>query len=165
MSEARFQALATELIDRGLLGASPAPMESISYTPPSTATAFWRSPEGDVGMPARVAAEALISGWTWTERKTRSLLSLYTEISALSPSQKTAVAGDLFGASNKWSTNLGPNRSGMFVLYLLTQLGLSAAQNTAAKVAAAAMYCQDHPFYLINPSFDLSILVDGTEPV
>lgn len=98
-----------------------------------------------------------------SQRKPRPLLTIYNAILALTGPQKLAIGADLFGASQKWAENVGINRAGMGVIYLITQLGLNATQTNLAKTMGAAMYVQDNPKYLLNPSFDPTINIPGDE--
>lgn len=99
------------------------------------------------------------------QRRPRPLLTIYTEIASLSPTDRLAIGNDLFGASAKWSLDVGANRGSIFVLYMLTQLGLTTGQTNVAKQGAAAMYVQDNPKYLVNPAFLPGVNIPGDEPI
>lgn len=103
---------------------------------------------------------------TFLKRRLRSLLSLIADLNALSASKKNAIWTDISsGSPPKWSTDTGPNAAAIAVLQLLATSGLSAADVLTAKVRGVAMYVQDNPKYLVNPSFDTSINVPGDEVI
>lgn len=114
--------------------------------------------------PQITQGNALAAGWSFAPRKPRTITALFDAITALTTAQKTNIGNDLFGASRKWSTNVGSNRSGMAVIYSQTlQGGITAANLAIYKSMGAAMYAQDNPEYLVNPTFDNSINVPGDE--
>lgn len=102
-----------------------------------------------------------------TLRVPRPLLAIEADILALTPQAKRdAIFADLFGASQKWATNLGVNRSAMFLIYLLVKQGGISATNLAMfKAGGAALYCQDVPNYLVNPTFNPTINIPGDQLV
>ena len=60
----------------------------------------------------------------------------------------------------------GPNAAAIAAIEWATlDSGATGAALTAAKLRLTAMYCQDHPKYLVNPSFDGTINVAGDAPV
>lgn len=98
-------------------------------------------------------------------RVPRPLMAIYTELNSLTGAQKTNIGADLFGASQKWATNIGTNRGAMFVIWALTQApGVTAGQIAFWKLVGTALYVQDNTAYLKNPAFDSSINVDGSQP-
>lgn len=100
-------------------------------------------------------------------RVKRTLLAIIADLTALTSGQKIAIGNDLFTGppANKWQGNAGPNAAAMFTLYFQTQTGgMSPADKALAKLYAAAMYTQDNPKYLVNPSFDPSINIPGDQP-
>lgn len=146
-------------------------------TPSSTNTAtdvltFAADPTWPTGSSLTVATTGggLTAGTSYFYRRlTATTGSIYTTLAnAQADTNRVNLTASITSAitrPGRWSSNIGPNRSGMYVVYLLTKLGLSAVQTTAAKVSGAAMMAQDNPMYLVNPAFDPTINIDGSEVV
>jgi hypothetical protein len=94
----------------------------------------------------------------------RSLFDIITDLNALTNTQKTNIAADLFaGTPPKCLQYIaGSNLSALLVLYFTVQTAtLSTADKNLAKLYAAGLYVQDNPNYLKQPSFDATINVAG----
>lgn len=129
--------------------------------PPSTVVVVTSR---DLTGPEKTTLDGVVAAHDGRPRRPRPLPAIHADVLALNAQQKLNVANDLFGAGSKWATDAGSNRSGLFVMYtLVSQLGLTAAQTNAAKAAAAAMFAQDFPGYLVRPAFDGTINVPGDE--
>jgi hypothetical protein len=92
------------------------------------------------------------------------LLTLITQLNALTTAQKTNIWNDLTsGSPPKWELDAGPNASAIAVLQFIATLtpSLSATDLLNAKVRGVAMYVQDNPTYLVNPVFDPTINIPG----
>lgn len=100
-------------------------------------------------------------------RVTRPLFDLVTALNGLNATQKTNISNDLFGGSPaKWTQATGENSSSILVIFTLTQTAtLSTADKNLAKIHGTALYIQDYPNYLVNPSFDPTINVPGDQTV
>lgn len=99
-------------------------------------------------------------------RYPRTLASIYADLQALSNANKAAVWGDLSGGSpKKYLAGLGGNTAAIGALdWAATESGATGHALTAARLRIAAMYCQDHPAYLVNPAFAPAVNVPGDEP-
>ncbi len=95
----------------------------------------------------------------------RLLVDIYADLQALSAANKTAVWNDLnSGTPKKYLAGRGGNAAAIAGLdWAVTNSGATGAALTAAQLRVAAMYCQDFPKYLVNPSFAASILIRGDE--
>ena len=91
---------------------------------------------------------------------TISLPALFTSIDALSTIQKNLISANLLGSPPLVLTPLGPNYQAIVATYIAIQSGI--LPTGALKSYLAALYCQDNPNYLVNPSFDVTINIKGT---
>lgn len=109
----------------------------------------------------------LLATWDMRPYRARRLIDLINDLNALTSTQKTNISNDLFsGTPLKVLLDPGANISPIFVLYWGTQTpGLTTQDKNLAKLYAAAMYVQDNPAYLIQPTFDTTINVPGWEPI
>lgn len=133
-----------------------------------TSTTPWTVTYDPSMTPAQVSqGNLIVSTWDTRIYQTRPLLDLVNAINVLTAAQKTNISNDLFGGTPlKALLDDGANVSAIFCLYYIVQTAsMSGADKTLAKLYAAAMYCQDNPMYLINPSFDTSINVPGWSPL
>lgn len=98
-------------------------------------------------------------------RRRRTLPDITADLNALSNPQKVALWSDLTsGSPPRLFTSTGPNAGAIGVLHLIAGgMGIGNALMLEAKIRAAAMYLQDNPRYLRNPSFDESIDISGEE--
>lgn len=97
----------------------------------------------------------------------RTIYSIRASLNALSAAQKNAVWSDLSsGTPPKWALDAGPNAAAIAAIEWAATVpaGVTATEKTEARLRLAAMYCQDNPKYLVNPAFDPTINIDGTEP-
>ena len=101
------------------------------------------------------------------DRGPRPLYAIYTDLQALSTTQKTEVWTDLTsGTPKKYFLDTGPNAAAIGALdWAATDSGATGAALTAARIRIAAFYVQDNPNYLVNPSFDPGINVPGDQNV
>lgn len=95
----------------------------------------------------------------------RTLIAIRADLASLTNTQKNNIWTDITsGSPPKWSTDAGSNAAALAVLTLLgASSTLSAADVLEAKLRGVAMYCQDNPTYLVNPSFDPTINVPGDQ--
>jgi hypothetical protein len=119
----------------------------------------------DLTAQEKLTLDGVVAAHDGRPRRARPFLELQAQINALTANQKKAVGDDLFGPSNKWAADVSVNRGALAVLWLLTQLNLTAAQTAAAKVAGAALYCQDFPRYLDTPPLIAGVAIPGDEPI
>lgn len=99
----------------------------------------------------------------WRKRR---LLDIYTDITALSGANQTAIWTDLSaGTPPRWATDVGPNAAALFALQFLATAvaGLTTAERNEARRRVAAFYVGDNPKYLVNPAFAPAINVNGEE--
>lgn len=97
-------------------------------------------------------------------RRKRKVYDMYVDIAALTATQQSAIAADLFGGSPpKYTQDEGDDAPDLLVLWVLSQTGLSAADKNLVKRAAAAIYARDNPKYLVNPPFAPAINIPGDE--
>lgn len=122
--------------------------------------------------PKIIAYLALVS------RKSRTMFAISANIFALTGTLPTPTAGtqkaniilDLFTGniatgSQKWQQDAGLNAAALAAVYasLTASNGLTTF-NAAQQLIMAAMYTQDNPGYLVNPSFDPTINIAGDQP-
>jgi hypothetical protein len=108
----------------------------------------------------------------------RTMYSIAASIFALTGSLPTPAAGtqkaniiaalftgNLATGSQLWQQDAGPNAAAMSAMYgaVMQSNGL-ATLNAAQQLLMAAMMCQDQPNLLVNPTWDTSINVPGTQP-
>ena|SRR5215216_1968234 len=121
--------------------------------------------------PAEVTTlDAVIAAHDGRPRRRRKLYDVYQAIGALSPAQKTAISGDLFGGSPpKFTQDEGADAADLLVLWTLQQVGgLSTTDKNLVKQAAAAIYVRDNVTYLVNQTFGgavAAINVPGDEVI
>jgi hypothetical protein len=124
----------------------------------ASATIFRRG-----GWQPRPYPETLTADVAVTFKALRTLLAIYTDLQALTAAQKTNVWTDLSsGTPKKYLQDVGRNAAAIAALdWAATDSGATGTALTAAKLRIGAMYVQDNPAYLINPSFDPTINVPG----
>lgn len=134
----------------------------LTETPPTVRIDF----QPAATAPQQTAANNLAAGWDWTARKPRTLYAIWQAINALTATQQNNVWTDITsGTPPKWATDTGPNAAAIMGLnWSATASGATTANLNDAKRRLVAMYCQDVPGYLVNPSFDATINVAGDEP-
>lgn len=110
-------------------------------------------------------ATTVIQAHNGTPRRPRPLYAIYADLSALTNAKKTAIWNDLSsGTPKKYLAGDGPNTAAIGSLdWAVSDSGATGAALTAARLRIAAAYVQDNPTYLVNPSFDNSILIYGDE--
>ena len=93
----------------------------------------------------------------------KSMYSIATSIFGLSSSQKTNLISNLFGGNPAlYQKDVGPNAAAISAVYAsITNASGVASFNQAQQLIIAAMYTQDNPNYLVNPTFDPTINVSG----
>lgn len=108
----------------------------------------------------------LLATWDYRTYRSRLIGDLINALNALTATQKQEIWTDLTsGTPPKVLTDLGGNNAALYVLKWAAGTGMASGDIAQAKLYAAAMYVQDNPAYLINPTFDTSINVPGWEPV
>lgn len=155
---------ATQALAVGVAAACPisslsvktASASGVSFTPTAAAT-----------QAQIAAAQNFIDGFAWKDYQPVPLHALIGSLTALTSTQKKNISTDLFsGNPLKVLLDSGPNAAAIFAVYYSTQTAtLSSADKNLAELFAAAMYVQDNPFYLVNPSFDPTINVPGWQAV
>lgn len=96
-------------------------------------------------------------------RKPRTLLAIHADVMALSKPQLDAVWADLSsGTPEKHLKNSGPNTPTIFALHCVGKIG--SAPDTHTQVGIIVFFVADNPAYLVNPAFDPTINIDGSEP-
>lgn len=99
-----------------------------------------------------------------TSKLSKSVKQLYDEIQALSAGQKTNIWTDI-STNLKYFANGSFNEGSIATMhYAATFTGISGATLTAARSIIVALYVQDNPLYLINPTFDTSVNIPGYNP-
>ena len=119
----------------------------------------------ELTSPEQAVVAGLVSTYDGRPRRKRKPYDIYTQIGALTATQKLNISNDLFGGSPpKFTQDIGDDSPDLLVLWTLQQTGgLSTADKNLVKQAAATIYCRDNPKYLVNPSFDTSINIPGDE--
>jgi hypothetical protein len=137
--------------------------------------------------------QSLPSGWTefdheptladaqaqgYVRMVPRTMYAIAADIFALTGSLPTPAAGtqkaniiaDLFSGSlatgsQKWQKDPGPNAPSLAAVYAaITASNGLATFNAAQQLIMAAIYVVDNPNYLVNPSFDPTISINGLAP-
>jgi hypothetical protein len=95
----------------------------------------------------------------------KTVATIFTQLSALTATQKTNVWADLTsGSPAKWTLNEGLNAAAIGIgVGIVASLvaAFTAAALTDMKLRVAAAYVYDNPRYLVNPACDSSINVPG----
>lgn len=126
-------------------------------------------------QPQKDQANALAAGWDFRIHTSRTMYAIAADIFALTGvlptlavgTQKALIILDLFTGnlgtgSQKWQQDTGPNAAAMSAVYAaITAPNGLATFNAAQQLILAAMYTQDNPRYLVNPSFAPSINIPG----
>lgn len=90
--------------------------------------------------------------------------TLITNIGALNNNQKNNIWTD-FTTNKRYQTDTGPNAGSLLLAAYLANTALIGGSPTDllnGKILAIALYVQDNPNYLVNPTFDSTINVPGT---
>lgn len=124
----------------------------------------------------QTSAQTIIAGLTISAgAKVRTMYAIAASIFALTGNLPTPAAGtqkaniiaalftgNIATGSQLWQQDTGPNAAAMSAVYAaITASNGSATFNAAQQLIMAAMYVQDNPMYLVNPSFDPTISVPG----
>jgi len=122
--------------------------------------------------PAQIAkGNQVASTWPAGNQQTRTVTAIYTDVRALSASQKnniTGPSGDLYsGTPMKALTDTGPNLPTIAALLTTRQCSFCSAAADRALIdnQVTAQYSADNVYYLSQPSFDPTINVAALEPV
>jgi len=93
----------------------------------------------------------------------RYFYEVYSDIQKLTTAQWTNVWKDLGATSpRKYWYDRGPMLSGIIALdWSWYTSGAAAAQQKIAQMEITALYVVDNPLYLVEPTFDTTILVSG----
>lgn len=93
----------------------------------------------------------------------RTLFAIYTDLTALTSAQKTAVWANITtGSPPKWALTEGADAGTVMALSVpAIDLTLSAADQLKARMKLVAAYIRDTPKYLKNPAFDATINILG----
>jgi hypothetical protein len=61
-------------------------------------------------------------------------------------------------------SDTGPNIGALSAIYasVVNASGTPVFTNKFQQIVVAALYCQDNPSYLVNPSWDATINISGT---
>jgi hypothetical protein len=95
----------------------------------------------------------------------KSMQTLVTAILGLSTTQWNNVLANLFaGNPAPWQLDQGPNITALSAVYvaLTNSSGTPVFANKFQQVVVCALYLQDNPTYLVNPTFDPTINISGT---
>lgn len=111
----------------------------------------------------QAAADAVVQISDLRPRCPRPLQDILASLNALTAAQTAAIWTDLTsGSPSRCERNGGPNAAATALLQTLASLSsLSAADLLSLKLRGMALYCQDNPGYLMQPSFDPTIQVAG----
>ena len=111
--------------------------------------------------------DSIASTYDLSNKGPRPLFNIYTDLQALTATQKTNVWNDLSsGTPKKYFLDTGTNTAAIVALdWAATDSGATGAALTAARLRITAMYVQDNPHYLVNPTFDNTINVAGDQTV
>jgi len=131
---------------------------TVTYDPSATA--------GQIAQGNQIA-----STWPTYSQQTRDSTGIYTDVRALSASQKnniTGPSGDLYsGTPMKALRDMGPNQNTIAALLTVRQCSFcnAAADRQLIDNQVTALYTADNPYYLANPTFDPTISVAALVPV
>jgi len=130
---------------------------TVQYDPSATA--------GQITQGNQVA-----STWPTYNQKTRDITAIYTDVRALSASQKnniTGPSGDLYsGTPMKALLDTGGNQNTIAALLTVRQCSFctAAADRALNDNQVTALYTADNPYYLSQPAFDPTINVTALMP-
>lgn len=98
-------------------------------------------------------------------RRKRTIYAIYTELGTLSATRQNTIWADVTaGSPPKWATDAGPNAAAIAAIHWsAANSGAAAAAVNDARRRLVAMYVQDNPNYLVNPSFDQALSLAGDE--
>lgn len=105
-------------------------------------------------------------------RQIRTVFAIYTQLVTLTTTQQDAITADLqvSSLSGKW-TELKPPQDAPAAAFRWAAVSLSGATANEKRQAAGwivAMWCQQNPKYLVNPTFHASLAgvnIPGDEPI
>lgn len=125
---------------------------------PPTPTVVWNQS----ATPQQQTAWAnLLATWSWTLKQPRSLLAIYNDLVALTPTQQANVWNNLLTIL---PTYTGTSAGSLWALYSeVVDVGLVNPALAKVKGRAAALYVLDNPRYLEHPAFDTTINISGDE--
>ena len=117
-------------------------------------------------------AAAIVLAWDPRPRQTRPIAAIYQDLAALSTAQQDAIIADLQVSQlqGKWSTLTPPQDAPAAALRwsAVSLGGATAAEKRQAAGWITAMWCQQNPKYLVNPTFHASLAgvsIAGDEPI
>jgi len=100
----------------------------------------------------------------------RKLADIYKDIAALTSTQWQKVWADISApvagvVPRKYLGDYGVNAAAIFAMdWSVYASGATGNALLAGQKQLTAMYCQDAPYYLVQPPFDQTINVPGSEP-
>lgn len=121
----------------------------------------------DLTAPEVTTLDGLVAAHDGRPRRKRTVFAIYTDLAALTATQRDAVWADLMGGNPpKLALDTGPNTADVFTMHFLSTAvsGLTAAEKNEAKRRTIAFYVQDNPAYLVNPPFAPAVNTPGDEP-
>lgn len=117
------------------------------------------------------AADSVVQATDPRPRTTRTVLTIYNDLVALTSTQKINIWNFLTGVLPVASPapitqDTGSGSVEIFALWrrVVNETGLSAAVLTDIKTQAAAIYAWDNPRAFVQPSWDTTINVAGDQP-
>jgi hypothetical protein len=142
------------------------PVVGLSFT--GTTFIVTYDPSATAGQIAQ--GNQIASTWPTYNQQTRPITAIYTDVRALSASQKnniTGPSGDLYsGTPMKALLDVGVNQTIIAALLTVRQCSFcsAAADRQLIDNQVTALYTADNPYYLSAPSFDSTINVTALEP-
>lgn len=100
-------------------------------------------------------------------RRRRLFWDIYTAIGTRTAAEQTAIRNSLTsGTPPLWTQSRGDNAGELAGLHwAVTNSGATQANVNDAIRRMVALYCQDYPTYLVNPSFAPAVNIPGDEEV
>jgi hypothetical protein len=125
--------------------------------------------DNDLTQAQKDQASGIVAGWDPRPRISRPLYAIYSDLTALTAAQQTAVWTNISALTNgveRYLFDTGPNTAAIVVMdWGVKSSGAVGAALTAARFRIVAMYVQDNPKYLVNPSFASTVNVPGDQPI
>jgi hypothetical protein len=144
-----------------------APQLVVAYAPPTSVTYDYATADPPVPPADQATIDGLVAGWSWENWQPRALYSIFDDVNALTPGQRTNVQTDIGANQFAKVRSLRPPQDGaaMALHWAMKLNGATAVERTDACMRLACLYAQQNPTYLEKPAFDPTINVPGNEVV
>lgn len=123
----------------------------------------------DLTPAQQTTMNSVVAAWDPRPRTARPLYAIYSDLTVLTAAQQSAVWTNISALTNgveKYLLDAGPNTAAIVVMdWAVKSSGATGTALTAARFRIVAMYVQDNPKYLVNPSFATTVNIPGDRPV